>query len=173
MEKLKKMKTFITNHPDEVTGYYGHVSNSLLFFSLWLTFIALVMCQKFSYNGIPFVALALFVWYNVSTRTIYFVINHNGIATQSGFGFYRWFYSWSKISVFQWSEIAAFYFTVKIVYYRDGSDVQNKIVFQKREAGEELTLLLDGMEKRFDEIHRKVERLTANQNVSNGGTVQL
>ena len=172
MEKSKNIKTFISNHPDEVTGYYGHGSISLLVFSIWLTFIALVMCQKFSYNGIPFVACALFAWYK-ATRTIYFVINHNGIATQSGFGFYRWFYSWSEIVAFHWSEIAAFHFTVKIVYYRYGSFVQNKIVFQKKEAGRELTLLLDGMEKRFDEIHCKVERLAAKQNIINGGIVQL
>ncbi len=115
MERSKNIKTFITNHPDEVIGYYGPGSNVLLFFSLWLSFIAFEMCKIGSYNGIPFVAVALLVWYKVFTRTIYFVINHNGIATQSGFGFYRWFYSWSEISAFHWSEIAAFHFTVKIV----------------------------------------------------------
>ena len=171
MEKSKNIKTFITNDPDEVIGRYGNGSNSLLFFTMWATFIAVVMCLNFSYHGIPLVVIALFAWYKVSTRTIYFVINHNGIAIQSGFGFNKWFYSWSEIAAFHWSEIAAFHFTVKIV--GGSSGVQNKIVFQKKEAGGELTLPLDGMEKRFDEIHRKVERLTANQNVTNGGIVQL
>ena len=165
MEKLKNIKTFITNHPDEVIGYYGHGSNSYLFFSIPLTFFALTMSYEYSYGGIPFVAGSLFAWYKVFTRTIYFVINNNGVAFQSALGFYRWFYSWS--------EIAAFHFTVKIVYGRGGSSVQNKIVFQKKEAGRKLILRLEGMEKQFDEIHRKVERLTAKQNITNGGIVQL
>jgi hypothetical protein len=166
MEKLKNIKTFITNHPDEVIGYYGHGSNSYLFFSIPLTFFALMMYDMNSYGGIPLVAMALFAWYKVFTKTIYFVINPNGIAFQSALGFYRWFYSWS--------EIAAFHFTVKIVYGRHGgSGVKNKIVFQKKEAGGNLTLLLDGMEERFDEIHHIVERLTAKQNITNGGIVQL
>lgn len=160
------MKTFITNHPDEVIGYYGYGPNSYLFFSIPLTFFALTSSYEYSYGGIPFVAGALFAWYKVFTKTIYFIINHNGIAFQSALGIYRWFYSWS--------EIAAFHFTVKIVHgQRGGSGVKNKIVFQKKEAGRNLTLLLDGMENRFDEIHHKVERLTAKQNITNGGVMQL
>lgn len=165
MEKSKNIKAFITNLPDEVIGYYGSGSNSLLFFSVPLTFLAGISCQMLSYGGIPFVAWALFAWYKVFSRTIYFIINNNGIATQSPFGFSKW--------VYHWSEIAAFHFTVKVVYVRRGSGVENKIVFQKKEGGRDLTLYLYGMEERFDEIRRKVERLTAEQKITIGGIVQL
>jgi hypothetical protein len=165
MDKPKNIKVFITNLPDEVIGYYGSGSNSLLFFSIPLTFIAVVMCNMFSYGGIPFVAWALFAWYKVFSSNIYFIINNSGIAIQSAFGFFKW--------VYYWSEITAFHFTVKIVYNRESSRVENKIVFKKREGGRDLILHLYGMEKRFDEIHRKVERLAAKQNITNGGIVQL
>jgi hypothetical protein len=55
-----------------------------------------------------------------------------------------------------------------------GSSVQNKIVFPKKGSrGGIDTATSNGMEKRFDEIHRKVERLTVNQKVTNGGIVSV
>ena len=165
MEKPKNIKVFITNLPDEVIGYYGSGPNSLLFLSIPLTFQAVAMYNVFSYGGIPFVAWALFAWYKVFSRPIYFIINNRGIATQSAFGFFK--------RVYSWSEIAAFHFTVEVVYHRGSSSVENKIVFQKKEGGRDLILHLYGMEKRFDEIHLKVERLAAEQNITNGGIAQL
>lgn len=163
MEKIKNIKQFTTNLPDEIIGYYGSGSNSLLFFSVPLTFMAGVACQMLSYGGIPFVAWALFAWYKVFSRPIYFIINNGGIAIQSAFGFSKWAY--------EWSEIAAFHFTVKVVYGRGGSSIENKLVFKKKEGGWDLVLHLFGMEKRFDEIHHKVERMAAKHNITNGGIV--
>jgi hypothetical protein len=60
-----------------------------------------------SYGGFPFVASALFSWYKVFSCPIYFIINNSGIATQSAFGFFK--------RIYQWSEIAAFHFTVKVL----------------------------------------------------------
>ena len=166
MKKLKSIKLFITNLPDEVIGYYGSGPNSLLFLSIPLTLVAVFMCDALSYGGIPFVAWALFAWYKVFSRNICFIINHRGIARQSGLGFFNW--------VYPWSEITAFYFTVKIVYVKNGgSIVRNKIVFKKKKGGRDLILPLYGLENRFDEIHRKVERLAAEQSITNGGIVQL
>lgn len=165
MEKSKNIKVFITNLPDEVIGYYGSGSNSLLFYSIPLTWLAGAMCNVFSYWGIPFVAWALFAWYKVFSPNIYFIINTNGIARQSALGFLKFIYSWS--------EIAAFHFTVEVLYHRGVSSVENKIVFRTKEGGRDLILRLDGMEKRFDEIRGKVERLATKQNIINGGIVQL
>ena len=166
MEKLNDIKLFITNLPDEVIGYYGSGPNSLLFFSIPLTFMAGLMCELLSYGGIPFVIWALFAWYKVFSRNIYFIINNRGIAIQSGFGFLRW--------VYNWSEIGAFHFTIKIVLHtRFGPSIVNKIVFKKKEGGRNVVLYLYGMEDRFDEIHKKVETLTSTQNIINEGIVQL
>jgi hypothetical protein len=164
MEKPKDIKVFITNLPDEVIGYYGSRSNSLLFYSVPFTFLAGIMCNTLSYGGIPFVALAFFAWYKVFTKNIYFIINNGGIAIQSGLGFYKWFY--------YWSEIAAFHFTVKVSQSRSGSVVENNIVFQKKVGGRDLILHLYGMEKQFDEIHRKVQSLATEQHVTYNGVVQ-
>lgn len=165
MDKLNKIDRFITNMPNEVIGYYGSGSNSYLFFSIPLTFLAGVMCQMLSYGGIPFVALASFAWYKVIYPNIYFIINHRGIAIQSAFGFSEW--------VYRWSEIAAFYFTVKVVNHRNGTSVVNKIIFRTKEGGRDMILYLYGMEKQFDEIRRKVEKLTAGQAITNSGIVHL
>ena len=166
MEKLKNIKLFITNLPDEVIGYYGSGPNSLLFFAIPLTFMAGLWWELLSYGGIPFVIWALFAWYKVFSRNIYFIINSRGIAIQSGFGFLRW--------VYDWSEIAAFHFTTKIVFEkRFGPTIVNKIIFKKKVGGRKIVLYLYGMEDRFDEIHRKVETLTAKQDIINEGIVQL
>ena len=165
MERPKSLKPFITNLPDEVIGYYGSGSNSLLFFAVPFTFMAMLTWSIISYWAIPFVAYALFAWYKVFTKNIYFIINNSGVGWQSAYGFRKKFY--------YWSDIDAFHFTVKIVYGRGGSGVRNKIIFEKKEGGRKIIFYLYGMEKRFDEIHQKVERLTAKQNITNGGIVQL
>jgi hypothetical protein len=164
MERPKSIKVFITNHPDEIIGYYGSGSDSYLFISIPLTFFAVGMCNVLSYGASPLVALALFAWYKVFTKNIYFIVNNTGIAMQSAFGYFKCFY--------HWSEIAAFHFTVKFLNPNLGAIVENKIVFKKK-AGDSFVLRMNGMEKQFDEIHRKLERLTARQNIINEGVVQL
>jgi hypothetical protein len=162
MEQPKDVETFITNMPDEVIGYYGSGSNSYLFFAVPLTFMAGVACQILSYGGIPFVALAMLAWYKVLRPGINFVINHRGVLIQSAFGYSKW--------VYFWPELNSFHFTVKVVYGRYGSAVRNTIVFRKND-GKQLVLHLFGMEKQFDEIREKVERLTAYQTIINEGIV--
>lgn len=165
MEKLKNIKLLITNQPDEVIGYYGSGSNSMLFISVPLTFLAGLVCNILSYGGIPFVIWALLAWYKVFFPGIYFVINNRGIAFQSAFGFFKKFYNWS--------EIEAFHFTVKIVHVRRAVDkIENKIVFIKKD-GRNVVVYLFGMEGRFNEIHKIVETLAAKQNINNEGIMQL
>jgi hypothetical protein len=85
------------------------------------------MCTIISYGAIPFVALALFAWYKVFSRNIYFVINGSGIAMQSAFGLSKW--------VYYWPEITTFYFTVKIVYGSRGSVVEIiRLFFKKKQV---------------------------------------
>lgn len=165
MEAPKNIKVLITNLPNEVIGYYKSGRKTLLFYSMPISYLAMLVYHLHPFIGIALVALALFPWYKVFSKSIYFIINNRCIAVQSGLS--------SFIETYEWSEISAFHFTVKVVTNRDGSRVENKIVFERKNGERDLVLDLFGMEKQFNEIYDKVERLANEHKITNGGIVQL